>query len=86
MKEQKIIKKVLEELGKEKPDISYIRGLLEGLVDEDDKYIIANSEGKPIVRSFQQDLKEVEEINKKDANFEDMGKDLMKKVNFNSLQ
>jgi hypothetical protein len=32
---QKIIVKVLSELNKDKPDLSYIRGLLEGLVDEE---------------------------------------------------
>jgi len=32
---KKIIKKVLEELGKEKPDISYIRGLLEAVYEEE---------------------------------------------------
>lgn len=31
---QKIIKKVLEELNKDKPDISYIRGLLEAVVED----------------------------------------------------
>lgn len=32
---KKTIKKVLDELQKDKPDLSYIRGLLEGLVDEE---------------------------------------------------
>ena len=31
---QRTIQKVLAELAKEKPDLSYIRGLLEGLVDD----------------------------------------------------
>jgi hypothetical protein len=31
---QRTIQKVLAELAKDKPDLSYIRGLLEGLVDE----------------------------------------------------
>lgn len=33
---KKVIKKVLDELAKEKPDLSYMRGLLEGLVDDDE--------------------------------------------------
>lgn len=33
MQNQKTLKKVLEELAKDKPDLSYMRGLLEGLVD-----------------------------------------------------
>lgn len=32
---KKILQKVLSELQKDKPDLSYIRGLLEGLVEED---------------------------------------------------
>lgn len=32
---QKIIKKVLDELSNEKPDLSYMRGLLEGIVVEE---------------------------------------------------
>lgn len=33
---KKTIKKVLEELAKDKPDLSYMRGLLEGLVEEEE--------------------------------------------------
>ena len=32
---QRTIQKVLTELSKDKPDLSYIRGLLEGLTDEE---------------------------------------------------
>ncbi len=32
---QKTVRKVLAELQSDKPDLSYIRGLLEGLVDEE---------------------------------------------------
>ncbi len=35
---KKTIKRALEELKKETPDISYIRGMLEVLVDEDEPY------------------------------------------------
>jgi hypothetical protein len=34
---RKTINKVLTELLKDKPDLSYMRGLLEGLVDEEEK-------------------------------------------------
>ena len=33
---KKTIKKVLDELAKDKPDLSYIRGMLEVLMDEDE--------------------------------------------------
>lgn len=33
---KKTIKKVLEELAKDKPDLSYIRGMLEVLIDGED--------------------------------------------------
>lgn len=36
---KKTIKKVLDELAKDKPDLSYMRGLLEGLYDEEEKPI-----------------------------------------------
>jgi hypothetical protein len=38
MKTKNTVQKVLNELKSEKPDLSYIRGLLEGLV-EDEEYI-----------------------------------------------
>lgn len=31
---QKVLKKILEELNKEKPDLSYIKGMLEVLIDD----------------------------------------------------
>lgn len=37
MQMKKIIKKVLDELAKDKPDLSYMRGLLEGLVEEEEQ-------------------------------------------------
>ncbi len=39
MTNKKTIKKVLDELAKEKPDLSYIRGMLEVLMDEDDNLV-----------------------------------------------
>ncbi len=36
MQNKKTIKKVLDELAKENPDLSYIRGMLEVLVDEEE--------------------------------------------------
>ncbi len=40
---KKTIQKVLNELKQEKPDLSYIRGLLEGLVEEEPvNYALAN--------------------------------------------
>lgn len=38
---KRTIQKVLAELSKDKPDLSYIRGLLEGLVDEEPELIKA---------------------------------------------
>ncbi len=34
MQQQKILKKIVEELNKEKPDLSYLRGLAESLIDD----------------------------------------------------
>lgn len=34
-KTQRIIKKAVEELGKENPDLSYLRGMLESLVEDE---------------------------------------------------
>lgn len=38
---KKTIKKVLDELAKETPDLSYMRGLLEGLIEPDEFEYIA---------------------------------------------
>ncbi len=50
---KKTIKKVLDELAKDKPDLSYIRGLLEVLIDDDDipnysAIVTKDRNGKPI--------------------------------------
>jgi len=43
----KTIKKVLEELTKEKPDLSYIRGMLEVLADEPTQTITTGTYSSP---------------------------------------
>lgn len=47
---KKTIKKVLEELNKESPRLDYIRGILEVLVDEEEKTIVTPA--TQVVSSF----------------------------------
>lgn len=46
---KKTIQKVLNELKADKPDLSYIRGLLEGLVDDEEKPLVFQTRDEEVV-------------------------------------
>lgn len=57
---QKQLRKILEELNKEKPDTSYIRGMLEVLIDEDsDSFLITDMSGKTRVTTNEKQIAKI---------------------------
>ena len=59
---QRTIKKVLDELAKDKPDLSYIKGLLEGLVDDVPSNAIRMPEGNKVIDEVPEPKSRIEQI------------------------